>query len=167
MLVVGSVPIGISKILSMGITFVPGKKNIAPTLHDSRSARERVAAAADWTVLFYDPNDRQAWLLDGPSALLHICRAWLSSEMADFTCTDPRANLINSFEHAQRSKGGPREAMRLLLCPRNWNIELFPNENKPTIESSIQLLTAKKTVEKKTSASWKILQGRCHLPLRL
>lgn len=150
---VGSVAVGMSKIASLGITFVPGSKDIAPSLHGLRTSQERIVSAKDWTVLFHDVLTRQAWLLDGPSALLHICRAWLSSESARLLCMTTPTDPISVFQHAQ-SEGGIEGAIRLLLCSENRNIELYKTDGKPTIESSIERLTNQRKVEKKFAASW-------------
>lgn len=150
---VGSVAIGISKISSLGITFVPGKKDIAPSLDGLRADEERIVASVNWTILFYDVLARKAWLLDGPSALLHICRAWLSSEQAELLCTGTNVDPISVFQHADL-KGGVKEAIKLLRCPNNCDIELYPTKKKPTIESSIDFLTNARKVEKKMVASW-------------
>lgn len=160
---IGSVAIGIAKLVASTVTFVPGKKDIAPSLYDSRTIQERIVAAADWTVLFYDILTRQAWLLNGPSALLHICRAWLSSERAELLCTASPADPISVFQHAH-PQGGLKEAIRLLLCTANRDIKLWAEDQKPTIESSIEVFTNHRKVEKKMSASWvtwgDLVQGR-------
>jgi hypothetical protein len=150
---IGSVAIGIARLVASAVTFVPGKKDIAPSLYDSRTTQERIVASADWTVLFYDILTRQAWLLDGPTALLHICRAWLSSERAEFLCTASPADPISVFQHA-RPQGGLKEAIRLLLCTANRDIKLWAEDQKLTVESSIEVFTNHRKVEKKMSASW-------------
>jgi hypothetical protein len=142
-----------SKIASLGITFVPGSKDIAPSLHGLKTPQERIVSTKDWTVLFNDILTRQAWLLDGPSALLHICRAWLSSESGRLLCMTAPTDPISVFRHAQ-PEGGIEDAIRLLLCAENRNIELYKTHCKPTIESSIERFTYQRKVEKKIVASW-------------
>lgn len=150
---VGNITIGLSKIISMGVTFVPGKKDIPDALHDMRPAEERIIAALDWNVLFYDTMSRQAWLLDGPSALLHICRAWLDSEPARSLLQETAVNPVSVFQHA-KPDGGTSEAVKLLLDRGNRNIELYRTKSVSTIESSMNFSTNQRMVEEKTSASW-------------
>jgi hypothetical protein len=150
---VGSVTVGLSKILSLGVTFVPGKKDIPDALHDMRPPKERITSALDWTVLFYDIKTRQAWLLDGPSALLHICRAWLESEPADSLLKESPVDPISVFKHA-KTQGGMSEAIRILLDDENRAIELYRTKVKSTVESSMEYFTQQRKLENKTSASW-------------
>jgi hypothetical protein len=145
----------LSKIVSLGINFVPGKKDIPEALHDMRPAEERIVASMDWTVLFYDISTRQAWLVDGPSALLHICRAWLESDHAVqlFANLGSLVSPISIFQH--RTAGcGMSEAVRLLLDERNRNIELYKVNKKTVVESTLEHLTKHQKVEEKVTASW-------------
>jgi hypothetical protein len=150
---IANITIGISKIASLGVTLVPGKKDIPDALHDMRPTKERITAALDWTVLFYDVTTKQAWLLGGPSALLHICRAWLSSEPAGILLKESPVDPISVFRHAN-AQGGMSEAVDLLLDDHNRAIKLYSTNVKSTIESSMEYFTQNRKLEKKTSASW-------------
>lgn len=120
-----------------------------------RPAEERIVAAMDWTVLFYDISTRQAWLIDGPSALLHICRAWLESDHAVhlFANLGSPVSPISIFQH--RTAGcGISEAVRLLLDESNRNIQLYKVNKKTVVKSTTEHLTKHQKVEEKVTASW-------------
>lgn len=153
---VGSVTVGLSKIVNLGMTFVPGRKDIPVALHDMRPAEERILAAKDWTVLFYETSARQAWLLDGPSGLLHICRAWLDSGDAKdlFNNLGPTVDPISVFHHA-KADGGMSDAVKLLLDAHNRDIKLYHSKHQALVESRVEYPNQQRKVEEKTTASWR------------
>ena len=141
--------IGISKIVNLSATFTPGRKDVPVALHDTKPAEMRIVAAGDWTVLFYDISTRQAWLFDGHSALLHICRAWLESDHAKKLykhCSGP-VDPVSLFQHAS-ADGGSDEALSLLLNARNREIKLY-EVGRTSEQSSKQPKT-----EEKEDPSW-------------
>jgi hypothetical protein len=108
-------------------------------------------AAGDWPVLFYDISTRQAWLLDGHSALLHICRAWLESDHAKklFKHCNGSADPITIFQHAS-AEGGMDEALGLLLNTRNRQIKLYGTERTSEHSSKHQKAEEKETPSQDT-----------------
>ncbi|KUJ14213.1 uncharacterized protein LY89DRAFT_720573 [Mollisia scopiformis] len=68
------------RFITGGASFVPGNKDRMLSLSNSEPYYLKMESASTWNVVFYDTDDRRAWLVDGGNALLHLTRARLSQK---------------------------------------------------------------------------------------
>lgn len=68
------------KYAGASLNFVLGKKERPLRSRDVDDYEFRLIKAAKMPVLFYGEWDKRAWLLDVPSALLHLSNAWLTNQ---------------------------------------------------------------------------------------
>ena len=67
--------------MTFGFTVGRGKKDDPLRIDPGSCYRKMVGWAAGTNVILYDARDRQAWLTDGASTLLHLSRAQLSLDI--------------------------------------------------------------------------------------
>jgi hypothetical protein len=92
----------------------------------AQSYDHQLKRAGKISVLFYSSDDRRAWLVDGASALVHLARAYLVSDMAEHKSPDAIGNL----RHIQ-GNGGVAAAIGVLKD--NRSIHVF-EESHNTVE---------------------------------
>jgi hypothetical protein len=71
------------KFVTFGVTVGRGQKDKSLHIDPSSWYKKMVGWAARTNVILYDARDRQAWLTDGASALLHISRTQLSLDFLE------------------------------------------------------------------------------------
>lgn len=71
------------KFVTFGVTVGRGKKDESLHIDPGSWYRKMVGSAARTNVILYDAHDRQAWLTDGASTLLHLSRAQLSLDILE------------------------------------------------------------------------------------
>ncbi|KAK5110166.1 hypothetical protein LTR85_001548 [Meristemomyces frigidus] len=151
---------------SGAITFSLGQKDIPAPLALGHIYETQVECAGKWTVIFYDVTTQTGWLLDGATALLHICRAWLAKhqsrtpllqeanpkEVLPIDRTDPPP-----FQYPSRQFNGMEASKQALLNFTNRRIHVsnqvdFKEENT-TISSGTDEAPKTTRTEKTTSSS--------------
>ncbi|KAK3117275.1 hypothetical protein LTR53_001535 [Teratosphaeriaceae sp. CCFEE 6253] len=120
--------VGFSKILTLTTTLRPGNKVTVLTFAKTDSYIWNMEIAETMRVVFYDTDEKRAWLLDGADALLHMARAYLSSPHAAPAKNRYSANLVECFVHRDISEGRRQTARQLLCNPQNRNICICPAE---------------------------------------
>lgn len=106
-------------------------------------------------VLFYDTQMKRAWLVDGASALLHMSRAWLSSENAQSALTASQ-DPSTYFDHPPTS-AGCEASVSALLSKHTRGICLYTRGPKETVDETAQgeiRPTGSKMVVKSTEFTW-------------
>jgi hypothetical protein len=109
------------------------KKDVSPA-HVNAAAHAydlQLKQAGKISVLFYSSDDRRAWLVDGASALVHLARAFLVSDMAEHKSLDAIGKLP-----CIRGDGGVTAAIRVLRDPDNRCLPIF-EEAHNTVERTI------------------------------
>ncbi|KAK5118105.1 hypothetical protein LTR62_004152 [Meristemomyces frigidus] len=76
---ISSASLSVSKIVGGSLSFARGKKDIPAAFRHSGDYLAKIESASEWIVVMYDVFSRRAWLSDGASVLLYICRSWLHS----------------------------------------------------------------------------------------
>jgi hypothetical protein len=71
------------KVINVGVTVGRGRKDESLHIGVRDWYKMMVHQAARRNVILYDARDRQAWLTDAASALLHLSRAQLSLEIME------------------------------------------------------------------------------------
>lgn len=129
-----AVNINVSKVVGVGMTLNRGKKDIPPALTGRGVYERQVASTGDWNIIMHDTLDRRAWLLDGASALVHICIAGLHScdklgklvaEANDEDEEDFKPKL-DQLKYPQ-GREGLSSAVNVLLKNNNRGIQIFPD----------------------------------------
>ncbi|KAK5994856.1 hypothetical protein PT974_03242 [Cladobotryum mycophilum] len=114
-----------------GMTFARGKK-LRP-VKISRSKDDiigRIEWLAEKHVILHDTSERRAWLVDGPSALLHLVRASLSSDNQPFT-QQKYIQVLDKLREPQKRYTGRAASMGVLTDQENLNLELRPKGTTP------------------------------------
>lgn len=115
--------------VTCGANFAPAKKDISVTIAESRPYEQQMDAAREMLVNFYDTDTQKGWLLDGATALLHLCRGWLSSEYASSSCSAEAA--IKKFTDPSTFDGGKASQYALNL-EANRSLELYSRKSRTT-----------------------------------
>jgi len=138
--------------VSIGTSFVIGKKDRPLFGCAQIGYRSRLRFIAKQYVVLYDLEEKRAWLVDGLSALLHLVRASLEHDSKD---------AFNSFflykrgqlQEAHSSKYGPDAAATVLFNPANCSLRLFPEDeeswDEETEKKNSETETVKEIVSKK------------------
>lgn len=113
--------------------------------------------AGDMNVVFYDTSSRQAWLVDGASALLHMSRAWLSSRHARYAPPD----VVDQFLHSE-DLNGRESALQSLIRRENRKLRLFA-QSEIKVETSRDPKTGEPSQAKKTVETWWCFQDLVEL----
>lgn len=124
-----NVNISAGYIVTCGANFAPAKKDISVTIAESRPYEQQMDAAREMLVNFYDTDTQRSWLLDGATALLHLCRGWLSSEYASSSCSSEAAE--RKFTYPATFDGGKASLFALNL-EANRSLELYSRKSRTT-----------------------------------
>ena len=121
-----NVSIAAGKFINLGMAFVIGKKDRAPAL--SWNAGEpyelQVQNVSELNIVLYgsELRDRRAWMIDGASAVLHLARAFMTSEGAQYISKGALNSLIYPT-----TPGGKKAATDALIENKRKRIVLFEN----------------------------------------
>jgi hypothetical protein len=87
-----------------------------PTFLSTDPWRDRIDDASRWNVVFSETRTRLHWLSDGASAILHLCRAYLSPELTPRHGSD---EILAEIQHLENKTAyGPEWAFQTLLDPK-------------------------------------------------
>lgn len=148
--------IGGGKFLTVSTTFAIGKKDLSPVLasHEGRVYESHIQAAGNMTVLFYSSLDRRGWLVDGATALVHLARAWLTSQVAKHKSPDAIHRL-----HYIEDNGGRESAIDILRA--NKEIKIFEDtDTTETYETSISAGSVSEQEESSMDSGYTSQLGR-------
>ncbi|PIA97553.1 hypothetical protein CB0940_05841 [Cercospora beticola] len=121
------VSISISKVLSVGTKAVAGKKDTPMFQCASGPYEQTINITAKWTALMYDTAERRGWLLDGATALLHMCRAAMTHPDAPEIGRGLPKSPVDSFTYA----GANTDAKDILLDKQNRELIIYDDKEKP------------------------------------
>ncbi|KAK3115182.1 hypothetical protein LTR53_005731 [Teratosphaeriaceae sp. CCFEE 6253] len=122
------VTVGLSKMLTLSTTLMPGIKDTRLTYTKPECYRWQIEHAESMRVVFYDTRDKRAWLVHGADALLHLSRAYLSSPCAPPARHGFSAQLVQDFVHRDVSGRKQQSARKLLCKSQNRRICICPPE---------------------------------------
>ncbi|KAK5676454.1 hypothetical protein LTS10_010754 [Elasticomyces elasticus] len=163
-----SMGVSVGKIVGANATFIRGKKDTPSVNNSDRIYMDKVKAAGDWTVVFYDRMSRRAWLSDGTSALLHISRAWLASHrqgLDDYAEANADSDLETEITAVSREIAsfkwpgkpvkfeGQRSARLALYNEKNRQLRVWKNRDSKT-ETTTEVRTGSITVSEKATDTW-------------
>jgi hypothetical protein len=106
--------IGGGQYVTVGATFLIGRKDASLRTASASEFAFQLEQAEQMRVLFYGDQDRRGWLLDGPSALLHLTIAWLVAKGFD--------NHVSRFQFHAAAEGRPSSRKTLIA---NRNLPIF------------------------------------------
>lgn len=121
------VGISISKVLSVGTKAVAGKKDTPMFQCASGPYEQTINITAKWTALMYDTAECRGWLLDGATALLHMCRAAMTHPDAPEIGRSLPKSPVDSFTYA----GANTDAKDILLDKQNRELIIYDDKEKP------------------------------------
>ncbi|KAK5735109.1 Rho GTPase activating protein [Elasticomyces elasticus] len=122
--VLENVTIGVSKIIALSAKLSIGSKDMRHPMPISEDYRQRILQLEMIRVVFYDTSEKRAWMVNGADALLHLCRAYLSSPHAAPARHRISEGLIRRFTHRDVSR--QQTAYEVLCDPRNRSIPVCP-----------------------------------------
>ncbi|KAH6871521.1 hypothetical protein B0T10DRAFT_260746 [Thelonectria olida] len=122
------------KYITPSVTFARGKR--IPALkfaHDNGDLIGRMEWLATKHVILHDTSDRRAWLVDGPSALLHLVRASLRADSQLYP-NQKYSSVFDTLREPQERYTGRAASMEVLTDEDNLKLELrakggTPNQN--------------------------------------
>ncbi|KAK3339826.1 hypothetical protein B0T25DRAFT_466620 [Lasiosphaeria hispida] len=92
-------------------------------------------------VVFYDTNEKRAWLVDGVSAVLHLLRAYLK-----FYVEDDRLGSYFMYSHGDIEEARPnvaytgaKAAYEVLTSEKNQSLPLYPKRAAVSEEKTVTL----------------------------
>jgi hypothetical protein len=91
--------------------------------------------------VFYDSEEKRAWLIDGVSAVLHLLRAYLKFYAEDDRLGDYFMYSDGDIEEARPSVAytGAKAAYEILTNPNNQKLPLYPKSSVETEERTTKL----------------------------
>jgi hypothetical protein len=110
-------------------------------------------AASRMGVVLSDTTTRQHWLADGASAILHLCRAWLSKPHPEY---DPTSSPVKLW--SPESSGSPATSLATLTSIDNRELELYISQSKRLSKPSIGGRDEEIVIERQ----WFLLQDLAH-----
>jgi len=143
-----NVSISGGKFISAGATFTRGKKDTPVFLAGGGPYEMQIDSASEMNVVFYDTFSKQAWLVDGALALLHLSRAWLSSRHARFASTV----LGERFWHPEGLHGRD-SALQALTTDENRQLRIFKQTETKT-RTTRDPHTKEPVQSEETTESW-------------
>jgi len=142
------VSITAGKFITGGATFAKGNKDTPIYLSHGGPYLQEIYFARNISVVLYDIKDRRGWLVDGPSALLHIVRTQLSSS----PYRSSPLFQIEDFRHAD-PRNGADAAQLALTDARNMEMAIF--EDVERWSESTAAGQAEKEDSKKKTTKWR------------
>ncbi|PPJ57447.1 hypothetical protein CBER1_04400 [Cercospora berteroae] len=121
------VSISISKVLSVGTKAVAGKKDTPMFQCASGPYEQTINITAKWTALMYDTAECRGWLLDGATALLHMCRAAMTHPDAPEIGRGLPKSPVDAFTYA----GASTDAKDILRDKQNRELIIYDDKEKP------------------------------------
>ncbi|USW51890.1 hypothetical protein Slin15195_G052090 [Septoria linicola] len=108
-----NVSISAGKFLNAGAAFALGNKDRSAALDWNATERYelQIRNVGELNIALYgsESHDRRAWLLDGASVVLHLARAWMSSESARYMSADA-LNRLQSPRSPRWQRSGDSDA---------------------------------------------------------
>ncbi|KAH6884388.1 hypothetical protein B0T10DRAFT_550846 [Thelonectria olida] len=127
--------ISIGKLISFGVSGVLGRKDKPVRNGSEPDFFRRLEAMDDRYVVFYDVQERRAWLVHALSALLHLVRASLKlSEVRGYPV------LLNQddIQEAESTRKGVAAARAVLINPDNLQLKIFKNPDERVVKTTIE-----------------------------
>ncbi|KAK5735104.1 hypothetical protein LTR17_008440 [Elasticomyces elasticus] len=116
--------LGFSRIFVMSAKVVPGHQDTRLPLGKPECFQLQIQSAKSTPVVFYDVEEKRAWMVDGQDALLHLSRAHLSSRFAEPAQEGTSAELIRQFRHRSVVNGRWQRSSEVLCDPHNLRISV-------------------------------------------
>ncbi|KAK4184498.1 hypothetical protein QBC35DRAFT_505834 [Podospora australis] len=121
--------------------------------------------------IFYDTEERRAWLVDGASAVLHLLRAYLKFSIEDDLFSEYFMYSDGDIEEAVSAVAytGARAAFKVLANSKNQNLPLYPKTSEKQEETTATLgtmLDERVTVFKETHTHFTLkerVEQLCHV----
>ncbi|KEZ39111.1 hypothetical protein SAPIO_CDS10501 [Scedosporium apiospermum] len=104
---------------------------------------------ADRYFVFYDRDDRRAWLVDGASTILHLLRASIQNYEDDPRFRSILCSEKTILKEAKASSMGAVPACEVLLDVENQSIPLYPKKTEAWKENTLTPLTEPDPIVKK------------------
>ncbi|KAK4958980.1 hypothetical protein LTR10_003779 [Elasticomyces elasticus] len=116
--------LGVSRTFTMSAKVVPGRQDTRVSLSKSECFQVDIQKAKSTPVVFYDVEEKRAWMVDGQDAVLHLSRAHLSSRFAEPAESGTSAELIQQFRHRGVVNGRWQTSSEVLCDPKNLRISV-------------------------------------------
>ena len=118
--------VGTSGVISVRFTVRPGARQKPIYFDLSPSYYDHIDEITDLHCVFYDTVDRRAWLVDGPSTVLHLLRASVKSHAGDRCLAMLCPSIMDDLEEAPPAMAytGCEASMDVLLKPGNQDLML-------------------------------------------
>lgn len=102
--------------------------------------------------VFYDNEERRAWLVDGVSAVLHLLRAYIKFYAEDDRVSEYFMYSEGDIEEARQNVAytGAKAAYEVLMNIKNQNLPLYPKSSVVSEERTTNNVTTVKTDSKFT-----------------
>lgn len=126
-------------------------------------------------VVFYDTEEKRAWLVDGVSAVLHLLRAYLK-----FYVEDDRLGSYFMYSHGNIEEArtgaaytGAKAAYEILTNEKNQNLALYPKKSAMSEEKTATLgrnLEEETTTIRLTNSNFTLaerVEQICHILLQI
>ena len=133
------------KFLNIGFKICRGS-NDQPEYLSSNNFNRDMIAASRWGVIMTDTNDCRHWLIDGATAILHLCRASLSDKLVP-EAPSGKAEELSALTSGQEFMDccGPELSRKILMDPQiralrlsirkiETNVEVTENEQGQRME---------------------------------
>jgi hypothetical protein len=121
--------------VNIGLSGAIGKKDKPARVQKTSEYHKQLEWAERRFVVFYEPGDRRAWLVDGLSALLHLVRAHITYRK------DKGLEVIFKDEETKEPDAphtGKKAAGAFLRNRDNMNLRIAERWNRPVYESSTE-----------------------------
>ncbi|KAI4714339.1 hypothetical protein J4E89_000018 [Alternaria sp. Ai002NY15] len=123
------------KFVPVAVSAAIGKKDKPVRVQKTSEYYKQLEWAERRFVVFYEPEDRRAWLVDGLSALLHLVRAHVAHRRAK-----GREVIFGDKEikEANPAHTGKTAADTFLRNKGNMDLRIYERWNRPVIETSTE-----------------------------
>ncbi|KAK5706161.1 hypothetical protein LTR97_001148 [Elasticomyces elasticus] len=116
--------LGVSRTFTISAKVVPGRQDTRVSLSKPECFQVEIQKAKSTPVVFYDVEEKRAWMVDGQDAVLHLSRAHLSSRFAEPAESGTSAELIRQFRHRSVVNGRWQTSSEVLCDPKNLRISV-------------------------------------------
>ena len=114
------------KVLTPGVAFKAGLKDQRLFFKQGGPYELQVDCASRTNIVMFDVHERRGCLMDGASALLHMCRTWLSHPKAPPLKRGWPHIPLHEFVHLEELQCREKSAYDVLVNAGNRKIVLYP-----------------------------------------
>ncbi|KAI0594169.1 hypothetical protein F4775DRAFT_606762 [Biscogniauxia sp. FL1348] len=146
--------------ISAGVSLAIGIKDKPIHIHFGDDFNRMLSVIGQRHFVFYDVEDRRAWLVDGASGLLHLLRASIRQLRNEYEAHSKFLLADDQFEEACTAHTGSAAARSFLLNESNQNLRLYVKSRETWTEITTQAKDGKQEEVTKEKVTYLCVKDR-------